>query len=232
MPIRVPRQRAMKSRPEYALLRRQMVHDHVAVRGISDPRVLAAMEEVPREEFVPLGLRGYAYEDRPLPIGAGQTISQPYTVAYMCEAARIRPTDHVLEIGTGSGYGAAVLANLAQAVYTMERISDLAAEAHRRLESLGYNNVGVCAGDGTTGLADQAPFDAVLVTAGAQSVPPALLEQLAEGGRLIIPIGEREGSQTMYRFTRHADRFDMENLGEFAFVPLVAGGGENEDSHP
>ncbi|MBI1903513.1 MAG: protein-L-isoaspartate(D-aspartate) O-methyltransferase [Planctomycetia bacterium] len=210
-------------------LREVMVRQQFAGRGIVDARVLAAMREVPRHEFVPQHLAIYAYDDKPLPIGFGQTISQPYTVAFMCQAMSLHGGEKVLEIGTGSGYAAAVLSHLAERVYTIERIAELAAEAAERLRRLGYANVEVRTADGTLGLADAAPFDAIVVTAGAQTLPPAYQEQLAEGGRIVIPIGPTRHSQTMWRYTRVGDDLLGEDLGPFAFVPLIGEQGWNKD---
>jgi protein-L-isoaspartate(D-aspartate) O-methyltransferase len=179
------------------------------------------MEWVPREEFVPLELQDLAYEDRALPIGLDQTISQPYTVAYMCAAARLAATDKVLEIGTGSGYGAAVLSLLADEVHTIERIEELHQVARERLERLGYRNVRAYLDDGTLGLPQEAPFNAIIVTAGAEAIPEAYQDQLAEGGRLIIPVGP-SSHQQMLRLTRRGNTFDREDLGSFGFVPLVS----------
>jgi protein-L-isoaspartate(D-aspartate) O-methyltransferase len=206
---------------DYPRQREKMVLQQLENRGIKDPRVLNAMAGIPREEFVPEHLLGSAYEDRALPIDQRQTISQPYTVAFMCEALRIRPEDRVLEVGTGSGYGAAVLSRLAAHVDTIERIPELTAAARARLARLGIKNVDVHFGDGSRGLPDQAPFDAICVTAGAITLPNCYLEQLAEGGRLLIPIGEEHGHQEMTRFTRRNQDFTREALGTFAFVPLV-----------
>ena len=206
----------------YDVLRHKMVTDQLQRRGICDPRVLAAMERVPRDEFVPEVLRGAAYDDAPQPIGYGQTISQPYTVAFMAQVAQLAGGERVLEVGTGSGYGAAVLAHLAAAVYTIERINELYDEAWARLARLGYGNVRVYHGDGSLGLPQQAPFDAIVVTAGAGQLPEAYLEQLADGGRIVIPIGTH-GRQQMVRITRRSDQFHQERLGSFGFVPLVEG---------
>jgi protein-L-isoaspartate(D-aspartate) O-methyltransferase len=218
----------------YSLLRHKMVAEQLARRDIHDPRVLAAMERVPREAFVPESLRGLAYEDRALPIGFEQTISQPYTVAFMCQAARLRATDKVLEIGAGSGYGAAVLAELVQEVHSIERIAELYETALAALTDLGYLNVraltgrqGHCnvrlhLGDGSLGVPEEAPFDAILCAAGAEKLPAALQEQLADGGRLVIPIGP-PSHQQMYRFTRRGDEWFGDKLGSFGFVPLVSG---------
>lgn len=206
----------------FDLARHNMVVQQLERRGIRDPRVLEAMEWVPREEFVPPELVDQAYEDRALPIGLEQTISQPYTVAFMCQEARVGPDDKVLEIGTGSGCGAAVLSLLAREVHTIERIAELFLAARERLTRLGYKNVEVYLNDGTQGLPQQAPFDAIIVTAGAESLPAAYQEQLAEGGRLVIPIGP-PAYQQMVRITRHGDQFDRVDLGSFGFVPLVRG---------
>lgn len=206
---------------DFDLARHNMVIEQLERRGISDARVLEAMEWVPRHEFVPSELIVLAYHDRALPIGFEQTISQPYTVAFMCQEAQIGANDKVLEIGTGSGYGAAVLSLLAKQVHTIERLRPLFEEARDRLARLGYSNVQVRLDDGTVGLPEEAPFNAIIVTAGAASLPPAYQEQLADGGRLIIPIGPT-ASQQMTRITRHGERFTRENLGSFGFVPLVS----------
>jgi protein-L-isoaspartate(D-aspartate) O-methyltransferase len=205
----------------FDLARHNMVVEQLERRGISDPRVLEAMEWVPRHEFVPPELIDLAYEDRALPIGLEQTISQPYTVAYMCQEARIAPGDKVLEIGTGSGYAAAVLSLLAEEVHTIERIEELHREASERLGRLGYDNVHMYLDDGTLGLPAEAPFDAIVVAAGAESVPVAYKAQLADGGRLIIPVGP-PASQEMIRLTRRGDNFIRDSLGSFGFVPLIS----------
>ena len=208
--------------------RRAMVRDTVATRGIDDPRVLDAMNEVPRHLFVPEELAEFAYEDTPLAIGAGQTISQPYVVALMCQALKLKPTDRVLEIGAGSGYAAAVLAKLAANVQTIERHEVLANAARQRLEQIGLSNASVHCGDGTRGFPDKAPYDGIVVAAGAPNVPEALLAQLADGGRLVIPVGD-EGSQTLIRITRQGASFLREDLGDVRFVPLVGAGGWSGD---
>jgi protein-L-isoaspartate(D-aspartate) O-methyltransferase len=202
------------------LLRHNMVTEQLLRRGIRDPRVLEALRRVPREKFVPPALLHKAYDDCALPIDFEQTISQPYTVAFMCQEARLRETDTVLEIGTGSGYGAAVLAELVQAVHTVERIEELHQVAVERMAHLGYVNVRLHLGDGSLGLPDEGPFDAILCTAGAEHLPATYQQQLADGGRLVIPIGP-PGSQTMYRLTRAGDQWQGEGLGGFGFVPLV-----------
>ena len=206
---------------EYADLRRRMVEEQLREHGISDPRVLDAMGKVPRDEFVPPDLRDAAYEDGPLPIGYGQTISQPFTVAFMCQALQLTGTEKVLEIGAGSGYSAAVLSLLAQSVFTVERVAGLAEQARERLARLGYANVDVIAADGTLGLPAKAPFDAIVVTAGAETLPDAYVRQVRIGGRIVIPIGEYRYNKTMYRFTRQEEELRIDNLGSFAFVPLI-----------
>ncbi|MFO0791856.1 MAG: protein-L-isoaspartate(D-aspartate) O-methyltransferase [Pirellulales bacterium] len=205
----------------HALARHTMVVEQLERRGIRDPRVLEAMEWVPRHEFVPAELVDAAYEDRALPIGLEQTISQPYTVAFMCQAAQLAATDKVLEIGTGSGYCAAVLSLLAAEVHTIERIEALHRTARERLVRLGYQNVHCYLDDGTTGLSSEAPFNVIICTAGAETLPTAYQQQLAEGGRLIIPVGPTSHQQ-MLRLTRQADKFHRDELGTFGFVPLIS----------
>jgi len=212
----------------FAALRHELVERQLRGRGIHDEGVLRAMDLVPRERFVPATMVASAYDDCPLPIGQGQTISQPYTVAFMAQEARLRPSDRVLEIGTGSGYGAAVLGQLAADVFTVERIESLADEARQRLAALGYVNVHVRISDGTVGLAEEGPYDAIVVTAGAESLPEAYLEQLAGGGRIVIPVGRVPYQQSLYRFTRTDGQLRVENLGGFAFVPLIGEFGWSE----
>jgi len=202
-------------------LRRRMVAEQLAASGIRDPRVLAAMSEVPREEFVPDELRGNAYDDGPLPIGRGQTISQPFTVAIMSELAQLDGQECVLEIGTGSGYGAAVLGRLAKEVHTVERIGWLADRARGKLRELGYDNVQVHTSDGTLGWPAGAPYSAIVVTAAAPQLVAALVAQLADGGRLVIPIDDGSSGQTMYRYTNQHGHLRRESFGRFMFVPLV-----------
>jgi protein-L-isoaspartate(D-aspartate) O-methyltransferase len=210
--------------------RERMVATQIEARGIADPLVLEAMRAVPRERFVPAALARFAYEDRPLPIGEGQTISQPYIVAVMTRAAGLKLGARVLEIGTGSGYGAAVLSRIAAEVYTVERVGALAEEARERLARLGYANVHVLEGDGTLGWAEHAPYDAIVVTAGGPRVPQALLSQLAAGGgRLIMPVGPGAGHQRLVRVTRtDAQEYQYEDLEEVAFVPLIGAEGWTE----
>jgi protein-L-isoaspartate(D-aspartate) O-methyltransferase len=198
-----------------------MVDSQIAGRGIRDRHVLEAMREVPREAFVAEGFEEFAYQDGALPIGAGQTISQPYIVALMTEAAALSPGDSVLEVGTGSGYAAAVMSRIARVVYSIERHSSLADGARVRLERLGYDNVVIHVGDGTRGWPEKAPFDAILVAAGGPEVPDTLKQQLAIGGRMVIPVASDEG-QTLRKITRLEERrYDEEDLGGVAFVPLI-----------
>ena len=197
-----------------------MVRRTIEERGISDARVLDAMRTVERERFIGADQGAAAYEDHPLPIGAGQTISQPYVVAAMAEAATIESDDRVLEVGTGSGYGAAVLAQLAAEVTTVERIPELAARARHALAAVHIHNVEVCDGDGTLGWPPGAPFDAIVVTAATPTVPPALLEQLGTGAHLVIPVGPR-GHQRLLCLRRQGNGVEQEDLGAVSFVPLI-----------
>ncbi len=208
-----------------AAARARMVADDVAARGVRDPRVLAAMRVVPRERFVPPALAELAYADRPLPIGEGQTISQPYVVAWMAEALELAPTDRVLEIGTGSGYAAAVLAQLTPHVWSIERVPALAARARANLAAAGVATVQVVEGDGTLGLPALAPFDAIVLTAAGPAVPPALCAQLADGGRLVAPVGAQDGPQELVRLRRAGARLELEALGAVQFVPLIGAQG-------
>ena len=208
--------------PDASARRRTMVERQIAARGITDERVLAAMARVPREAFLPEEMAEFAYEDTPLPIEADQTISQPFIVALMCEALELGPDARVLEVGTGSGYAAAVLAELAREVYTVERHEVLAALARRRLAGLGYANVHVLHGDGSRGWPEHAPYDGIVVAAGGPAVPPPLREQLAVGGRLVIPVGEEVHLQELVRVRRRsATEYATEHLGGVRFVPLV-----------
>lgn len=205
--------------------RRTMVERHLRARGIADTRVLAAMGSVQREAFLPEDLAAVAYDDRPLPIAGGQTISQPYIVALTAQALRLQGHEHVLEVGAGSGYAAAILGHLARSVVTIERIESLATTAAARLSSLGYANVHVHHADGSLGWAPDAPYEAIAVAAGAPRPPRALLEQLAIGGRLVIPFGPHD-RQRLARITRTgATTWTEENLGEVRFVPLVGAHG-------
>jgi len=207
--------------PTPATSRNFMVDSQIAARGIADAAVLDAMREVPRERFVPASLAEFAYEDTPLPIDAGQTISQPYIVAHMIEAAQVRAGDHVLEIGAGSGYAAAILSRIAAQVHSIERHPELAALARERIADLGYRNVEIRIGDGTEGWPEQAPFDAILVAAGGPTLPPPLCRQLKIGGRLVMPVGE-SARQRLIRVTRRSEHdFDEDDLGDVQFVPLI-----------
>jgi protein-L-isoaspartate(D-aspartate) O-methyltransferase len=200
--------------------RAEMIEKQLRRRGIEDNCVLGAMLAVPRHEFVPEELRARAYEDAPLPIGSGQTISQPYIVAAMTAALHLRPTDRALEIGTGCGYQAAVLSLLAKEVFTIERRAELASAAAEGLERLGYLNVHVHCGDGTLGLPEFAPFDGILVAAAAPAVPQPLLAQLAEGGRMIIPVGDAD-NQELQLIEKRAGKLSTKAMEGCRFVPLV-----------
>jgi protein-L-isoaspartate(D-aspartate) O-methyltransferase len=213
---------------DYRLARERMVRNQLIPRGISDERVLAAMEKVHRHLFVEEALTGEAYNDHPLPIGHKQTISQPYIVALMTEALQLTGEDKVLEIGTGSGYQTAILAELARAVYTVERVAPLLEKSKQLLESLGYTNIRLKVSDGTLGWEEFAPYDAIMVTAGAPEIPQPLLDQLSEGGRLIIPIGNRY-SQDLIRVKRAKSRFIEENLGGCRFVDLIGNHGWKDE---
>jgi protein-L-isoaspartate(D-aspartate) O-methyltransferase len=210
----------MGAETDFVALRQAMIEGQLADRGIRDPRVLNAMLTVPRHLFVPQTERIYAYQDRPLPIGQNQTISQPYIVALMTELLLLQEGDKVLEIGTGSGYQAAVLGQLAGEVHTIERHADLAALAESLLREIGADNVQVHIGDGSLGWPQSAPYDAILATASAPSAPQPLLEQLAVGGRLVLPVGGVR-QQTLQRWVRNEDGFDHEDVTPVAFVPLI-----------
>jgi len=197
-----------------------MVEGQIARRGITSPRILEAFLDTPRHLFIPKNQRLYAYEDGPLPIGKGQTISQPYIVAYMTEHLNLGGEERVLEIGTGSGYQAAILGKLAAEVHTVERHPSLAERATQLLADLGYENIQVHLGDGTKGLLDYAPYDAIMVTAAAPDVPGPLLDQLADGGRLIMPVGGRAG-QVLHFCQRRGEEIIRDNLTPVAFVPLI-----------
>jgi protein-L-isoaspartate(D-aspartate) O-methyltransferase len=202
--------------------RAYMVEHHIAARGVRSPLVLEAMGKVPREEFLPSHLREYAYEDTPLPIGEAQTISQPYIVAFMTEALGLSGGEKVLEIGAGSGYAAAILSRIAGEVFTVERIGELAAKASERLADLGYQNVHVLHADGTRGWPEHAPYDAIIVAAGGPEIPKSLKQQLAVGGRLVIPVGSDPRIQELVRVTRVGeDEFKTEDIADVRFVPLV-----------
>jgi protein-L-isoaspartate(D-aspartate) O-methyltransferase len=211
--------------------RDRMVEDQLAGRGIRDARVLEAMRAVPRHLFVPGEMRDLAYADAPRPIGQRQTISQPYIVALMTELLDLKGDEKVLEIGTGSGYQAAILGKLAKEVYSVERLPELAEKARKLLEALGYNNVHVVVADGTRGLPEHAPFDAIVVTAAAPQVPKPLLQQLADGGRLVLPVGSRDG-QILERWIRRGDQWSQERITPVAFVPLVGEHGWSSEERP
>lgn len=209
----------------YAVARQKMVTGTIAARGVESADVLRAMRTVLRHQFVPERYLENAYGDHPLPIGYGQTISQPFIVAWMTELLELAPGDKVLEIGTGSGYQAAVLAELGYAeVYSIEIIPQLAEQAAQRLEALGYTDVHLRQGDGYFGWQEQAPFDAIIVTAAPDHLPLPLVQQLKEGGRLVIPIGPVGGYQTMWQFVRQGEDVTARNLGGVSFVPLVSEG--------
>lgn len=209
--------------------REQMVEMQIAARGISDRNLLEAMRAVPREAFVPEHLAAQAYEDSPLPIEAGQTISQPYIVALMISAAEVKPGDRVLEIGAGSGYAAAVMGRIAAEVLAIERHGELARLAGERMARLGYTNVDILEGDGTEGLPEEAPFDAILAAASGSHVPETLLRQLSVGGRLVMPVGEPHAVQNLVKVTRIGENaFEQEDLGPVRFVPLIGREGWQE----
>jgi protein-L-isoaspartate(D-aspartate) O-methyltransferase len=205
---------------DFEALRRRMVETQIVRRGVTAGPVLAAMREVPRHLFVPPALQSEAYADRPLGIGEGQTISQPYIVAAMTETLDVRPEHRVLEIGTGSGYQTAILARLAARVVTIERHHALAERARQTLAAIGVTNVAILVGDGTEGAPADAPFDRILVTAGAPSIPDVLREQLADGGRLVIPVGP-PGFQHLTAVERHGHRFETTRGEACVFVPLI-----------
>ena len=207
--------------PDFGALRERMVAQQIAGRGLVNARLLDAFRSVPRELFVASDLAAEAYEDRPLPIEAGQTISQPYIVAFMIDAARVRPGQRVLEIGAGSGYAAALLGQIADEVVAVERHGELARLAGERMERLGYRNVRIVEGDGTLGFAEAAPYDAILAAAAGRHVPDALLDQLAEGGVLVMPVGSPGGVQRLVRVRRRGDRFERQELDAVRFVPLI-----------
>jgi len=210
----------MLEKKEYAAQLEEMIEKQLRRRGVHDAAVLAAMAEVPRHEFVSEDVRAHAYDDLPLPIGSGQTISQPYIVAAMTAALHLRPGDRVLEIGTGCGYHAAVLSRLAKEVFTIERRPELASSASATLARLGYSNAHVHCGDGTLGLPELAPFDAILVAAAAPAVPKPFLAQLAEGGRIILPVGDTQ-HQELQLIEKRGDAFPMKMLEGCRFVPLL-----------
>jgi protein-L-isoaspartate(D-aspartate) O-methyltransferase len=210
----------LKKKPDFALARRKMVQEQLVARGIKDKRVLDAMMKVPRHLFVEEGLWHQAYGDFPLPIGQGQTISQPYIVALMTEALQLTGNDKILEIGTGSGYQGAILAELTNRVFSIERISSMASKARRILDELGYATVLIRVADGTLGWQEEAPFAGIIVTAGAPAIPPTLVEQLEVRGRLVIPVGN-EYSQTLVRVVKQEKGYQEKDLGGVRFVKLI-----------
>ena len=217
---------ALQESPAQRKARARMVEQQIAGRGVRDRRVLDALRTVPRHLFLPPEMQPYAYMDTPVPIGYGQTISQPYIVGFMSEALTLSPQDRVLEIGTGSGYQAAVLSLLVQDVYSIEIVEPLGKNASERLQRLGYANVKVRIGDGYQGWPEAAPFDAIIVTAAPGHIPQPLLDQLATGGRLVIPVGK--GNQTLVRVRRTPQGFQKERLLPVRFVPMI-GEAEHQD---
>jgi len=210
------------SEPSMEQQREQMVAQQIEGRGLRDPAVLAAMRAVPREAFVTDSYRQFAYDDGPLPIAEGQTISQPYVVALMIEMLRLKPQDRVLEIGTGSGYAAAILSRIAAEVHTVERIEQLVDFARQNLSGLAYENVQVHLGDGSLGWPEEAPYDGIVVAAGGPKVPEALKKQLVIGGRLVMPVGSEQRAQRLVRLMRvEENEYDQENLSHVRFVPLI-----------
>ncbi|MBI4007890.1 MAG: protein-L-isoaspartate(D-aspartate) O-methyltransferase [Planctomycetes bacterium] len=206
--------------------RKAMVEDQLRLRDITDERVLAAMEKVPRHRFLPIELWDRAYDDTPLPIGDGQTVSQPYMVAFMTQALMLKENDKVLEVGTGSGYQAAVLAEIIEHVYTIEVRPNISRKARKILDELGYSEkITMLIGDGSRGLKEEAPYDGIIVTAAYTIIPTPLLDQLAEGGRLVMPVGGME-HQILYRIMRKGTELQCERLLSCIFVPLVVGADE------
>jgi len=201
--------------------RKVMVHEQIQERGVEDRRVLEAMEKVPRHEFVPEEYRRFAYEDSPLPIGEGQTISQPYIVALMTECLGLKGEEKVLEVGTGSGYQAAILSELVKEVYTIEILEPLAKRAEELLQKLGYRNVKVKCGDGYLGWEEYAPFDGIIVTCAPDHIPEPLIEQLAEGGRMVIPVGEIPFSQVLKLIRKKEGKLTVQNVVPVRFVPMI-----------
>ncbi len=211
----------------YEKERARMVEEQIIARGVKDERVLAAMRRVPRHEFLPEALRCMAYQDSALPLGEGQTMSQPFMVALMTELLELKGTERVLEIGTGSGYQAAVLAELCEKVYTVERIKILADRARQNLDRLGYQRVAIKVYDGTYGWKEMAPFDAIIVTAGSPDVPAPLVEQIKDGGRMVIPVGERY-NQTLLKVAKTPEGYVHERSIPCVFVPLIGNHGWKE----
>jgi len=222
-------QTAVHAEDVYKQRRQLMVEKDIKARGISDAKVLQAMGRVPRHLLVDEYIRDRVYEDYPLPIGEGQTISQPYVVALMTESLKLKPGDKVLEIGTGSGYQAVILAEIVKDVYTIEIRRGLAEKAEKRVNELGYKNIRIKYGDGYFGWEEQAPFDAIIITASANHIPPPLIKQLKEGGRLIIPLGSTVYYQTLTLATKIKGELDLEQISSVVFVPMV---GEMEKRKP
>jgi len=219
--------------PDFAALRDRMVEEQLRPRGIAGARLLDAFRAVPRELFVPEAMRDFAYDDGPLPIGAGQTVSQPYIVALMIEAAEVGPGERVLEVGAGSGYAAAILGRVAAEVVAVERHAELAAGARSRLAALGAGNVRIVEGDGSAGLPDDAPFEAILVAASGRHVPQALVDQLCVGGILVMPLGEPDTVQRLIKVTRTSEReVRREDLGAVRFVPLIGKEAWHDEAAP
>jgi len=219
---------------DFEHLREAMVRDQIAARGIRDQRVLQAFRTVPREAFLPADLRKYAYEDGPLPIGEDQTISQPYIVALMIEALNLGPSSRVLDVGTGSGYAAAVLSRIAAEVYSIERVGVLAVQAEQALARLGYDNIHIVQGDGSLGWPDHAPYDGIVVAAGSPDIPQALVDQLAGDACLVLPVGDSARLQELLRLCRSVTgEVTRESLGGVRFVPLIGEKGwRNGDGRP
>jgi len=209
---------------DYRLARQRMLRNNLIPRGINDPEVLKAMGKIHRHLFVEEALEGEAYNDHPLPIGHKQTISQPYIVALMTQALRLSGKDRVLEIGTGSGYQTAILAELADRVYTVERIRPLMEQARTLLNTMGHTNILFRAFDGTIGWKEHAPYDGIIITAGSPDIPKPLLEQLDEGGRMIVPVGDRS-TQTLFKVIRQGNGYVKEDLGGCRFVDLIGAHG-------
>jgi protein-L-isoaspartate(D-aspartate) O-methyltransferase len=216
---------------EYVKRRESMVNDQILSRGIKEARLIDAMRTIPRHLFVPAGYRRYAYSDHPLPIGEGQTISQPYMVALMTNLLQLNGTEKVLEIGTGSGYQAAILSRLAAEVHTVEILPEVAAKARQTLDSLGFQHITIHVGDGSLGWPAEAPYDAILVTAAAKETPGAYFDQLKQTGRMVIPLGG-QGTQTIEYWTFENNRWDSESILTVSFVPLRGADGWSEEEWP
>jgi protein-L-isoaspartate(D-aspartate) O-methyltransferase len=206
---------------DHKQLREIMIKEQLLARDISDPATIKAIRNVPRHEFVPPEMKPYAYSDNPLPIGMDQTISQPYIVAYMTQVLKLKDHDRVLEVGTGSGYQAAILGQIVDTVYTIEIVEALAFTAKNRLSALGYGNIEVKTGDGYLGWPEKGPFDAIIVTAGAEEVPEPLIKQLKEGGRMIIPVGPHNGIRQLLLITKKSGKIKTKEVMAVRFVPLT-----------